>query len=346
MLAVPAMLQRDDPDPILGQSDAFLAALERVSRVAPLDKPVLVVGERGTGKELIAARLHFLSERWARPYLKFNCAALSEDLLEPELFGHVAGAFTGAARARVGRFEAAHGGTLFLDELASMSLRLQEKLLRVIEYGEFERLGSSETQRVDVRLVGAANVDLPALARQGRFREDLLDRLSFDVITLPPLRQRREDILLLAQAFAENMAKQLGREYFAGFAPAAERELLEHPWPGNVRELRNVVERAVYRLDSARQTVERIEVDPFASPFRPAAAAAPAPAVPAAESPSEAVALPADFESEVSGLERRLIAQALAQARYNQRRAAELLGLSYHQLRGLLRKYRDLQDPA
>ena len=160
---------RAAPDPIIGQADNFLAVLEQGSRVAPLAKPVLIIGERGSGKELIGARLHYLSERWARPYVKFNCAALNEELLESELFGHVAGAYTGAARARVGRFELANGGTLFLDELASMSMRLQEKLLRVVEYGEFERVGSSETIKIDVRLVGAANVDLPAAARAGRF---------------------------------------------------------------------------------------------------------------------------------------------------------------------------------
>ena len=158
---------RDDPDPILGQADAFLAVLERVSRVAPLSKPVLIIGERGTGKELIANRLHFLSERWQRPFIKFNCAALNEELLESELFGHVAGAYTGATRPRTGRFEMASGGSIFIDELSSMSMRLQEKLLRVIEYGEYERVGSSETLKTDVRLIGAANVDLPALALGG-----------------------------------------------------------------------------------------------------------------------------------------------------------------------------------
>lgn len=336
------MIPASDPDPILGQADNFLAVLERVSRVAPLSKPVLVVGERGSGKELIAARLHFLSERWQKPLVKFNCAALNEELLESELFGHVAGAFTGAARARVGRFELADGGTLFLDELAAMSLRLQEKLLRIIEYGEFQRLGSSETLRVDVRLVGAANVDLPALARQGRFREDLLDRLSFDVITVPPLRERREDILLLAQKFGENMAHELGREYFAGFSPTAQRQLLEYRWPGNVRELRNTVERAVYRTERARQVVEALELDPFASPYRPlpasdsVAASSPAAAV---RPVSAAPRLPADFEREVARFETGLLREALENARFNQRRAAELLGLSYHQFRGQLRKY-------
>ena len=344
------MALRDAPDPIIGQSDNFLAVLEKVSRVAPLSKPVLIIGERGSGKELIAARVHFLSERWQRPYVKFNCAALNEELLESELFGHVAGAYTGASRARIGRFELANGGTLFLDELASMSLRLQEKLLRVIEYGEFERLGSSETISVDVRLVGAANQDLPALAQVGRFREDLLDRLSFDVVTVPPLRERRDDILPIAQRFAENMAKELDREYFAGFSPAAERQLLAYDWPGNVRELRNVVERAVYRLESARRVVEQMEFDPFASPYRPksllpssqAGAIVPAAVVvkPAAEQPIDrAPNFPLDFESEVAEFETRLLKGALDAARYNQKKAAELLGLTYHQYRGQLRKY-------
>ncbi|WP_177188807.1 phage shock protein operon transcriptional activator [Solimonas aquatica] len=345
---------REAPDAILGESDNFLSVLEKVSRIAPLRKPVLIIGERGSGKELIAARVHYLSERWARPFVKFNCAALNQELLESELFGHVSGAFTGAARARTGRFELASGGSLFLDELASMSLQLQEKLLRVVEYGEFERVGSSETIKVDVRLIGAANVDLPALAQAGRFREDLLDRLSFDVITVPPLRERREDILLLAQKFAEGMARELGREYFAGFAPAAERALLAHEWPGNVRELRNVVERAVYRLENEKRVVEEIEFDPFRSPFRPRAALSPglagtgvsAPVLREAPPETPASKLPQNFENAVSEYEVSLLRQAMAEARYNQRKAAELLQLSYHQLRGLLRKYKLLDAEA
>jgi psp operon transcriptional activator len=340
------MLPNATPDPIIGQADNFLAVLERVSRVAPLSKPVLIIGERGSGKELIAARVHYLSERWAKPFVKFNCAALNEELLESELFGHVAGAFTSAARARVGRFELANGGTIFLDELAAMSMRLQEKLLRVVEYGEFERVGSSETLKVDVRLVGAANIDLPALARAGRFREDLLDRLSFDVITVPPLRERQDDIPLLAQKFAENMANELKREYFAGFSPAAEKQMLAYDWPGNVRELRNVVERAVYKLDNAKRTVEALEFDPFASPYRPRgpaplpSMATPEPAAPAAASTE----FPLQFEAEVERFETRLVREALAEARFNQKRAAELLSLTYHQFRGLLRKYKLLEE--
>ncbi|TVR92356.1 MAG: phage shock protein operon transcriptional activator, partial [Wenzhouxiangellaceae bacterium] len=191
-----------DEQPLIGESPAFLEVLDDVSRAAALERSVLVVGERGTGKELIAERLHFLSPRWDRPLVKLNCAAISEGLLESELFGHEAGAFTDASRPRQGRFEMANGGTLFLDELATTSMNVQEKILRVVEYGQFERLGSSQTREVDVRLIGAANVDLPTLAEQGRFRADLLDRLAFDVITLPPLRERREDILPLAEHFA------------------------------------------------------------------------------------------------------------------------------------------------
>ncbi len=341
------MLARSDPDPIIGQADNFLAALERVSRVAPLSKPVLIIGERGTGKELIASRVHFLSERWQRPYIKFNCAALNEELLESELFGHVAGAYTGAVRARVGRFELAHSGTLFLDEIASMSLRLQEKLLRVVEYGEFEKLGSSETVRTDVRLVGAANQDLPALAQHGRFREDLLDRLSFDVVTVPPLRERREDIPLLAQKFAQDMARELRHEYFAGFAPPAEQQMNEYDWPGNVRELRNVVERAVYRQESSKRPIERMEFDPFNSPYRPKAAQRAqelAVTTPAAPQVSALPAFPLDFAQAAGEYEVRLIRAALLDARYNQRRAAERLSLTYHQFRGLLRKYKLLDE--
>jgi len=227
-------------DRLLGESPSFLEVLDLVSQVAPLDKPVLIVGERGTGKELIAARLHYLSQRWDQEFLKMNCAAISESLLETELFGHDSGAFTGASRTHHGRFERADKGSLFLDELATTSVLVQEKLLRVIEYGEYERVGGSKTMETDVRLIAATNEDLPTLARNGRFREDLLDRLAFDVITLPPLRYRPEDILLLAEQFAVNMAIDLGREYFPGFSERARNVLKTYPWPGNIRELKNL----------------------------------------------------------------------------------------------------------
>jgi psp operon transcriptional activator len=319
--------------PIIGESPAFLGVLEDVSRAAALNRPVLIVGERGTGKEVIAERLHFLSPRWDQPLVKLNCAAISETLLESELFGHEAGAFTDASRQRAGRFERADGGTLFLDELASTSLTVQEKILRVIEYGQFERLGSTRTLEVDVRLVGASNVDLPELAAAGRFRADLLDRLAFDVITLPPLRERREDILPLAEHFAMRMSRELGRDLFAGFTRPVVDAMTAYPWPGNIRELKNVIERAVYRLPEAEAPVERIEFDPFESPWRPARpndrrAALPDPA-------KEAIDLRAWLDEQ----ERHLAEAALAAAGGHQGKAAQRLGLTYDQMRGILRKH-------
>jgi len=329
--------------PLVGQSPQFLSSLEQVSRAAPLDRSVLIVGERGVGKELAAARLHFLSPRWDKPYVTLNCAALSDALLESELFGHEAGAFTGAATRRIGRFERADGGTLFLDEIANASMRVQEQILRVIEYGEFERLGGTDTISIDVRVVGATNVDLPTLAGEGKFRADLLDRLAFDVITLPPLRERWEDIPILAQHFAERMTAELGGDRFPGFGMNAMGALMNHDWPGNVRELKNVVERAVYRAradsDGMRSTVDRVQIDPFESPWRPgsrddaeddAAAAGAAPSAPGR---------PCDFKALVGEYERALVEAALEAHDGHQGRAAEHLSLSYHQLRNLLRKH-------
>ncbi len=323
-----------DEDRLLGESPAFLRVLEEVSAVAPLEKPVLLVGERGTGKELIAARLHFLSNRWEGQFLKMNCAAISDSLLETELFGHEAGAFTGATKTHHGRFERAHGGSLFLDELATTSVLVQEKLLRIIEYGEFERVGGNRTLTCDVRLIAATNEDLPRLAAAGKFRHDLLDRLAFDVLTLPPLRERDSDILLLANHFAVGMASELEREYFPGFSARAQDALMTHPWPGNVRELKNVVERCVYRAEPDRE-VDHIIFDPFDSPFRPAARADP----PSQAASSAQGQLPLDLKQTVAQLEIELINRAMQQAKHNQRRAAELLQLTYHQFRGYLRKY-------
>src|SRR5690554_734504 len=256
-------------DNLIGQANSFLSVLEQVSQIAPLNKPVLIIGERGTGKELIAARLHYLSKRWEQSYITLNCAALSESLLESELFGHEVGAFTGAQKRHEGRFERADGGSLFLDELANTSTLVQEKLLRVIEYGEFERVGGQKTVRTNARLVAATNEDLPSLAAQGKFRADLLDRLAFDVITLPPLRERTEDILLLAEHFAIQMTRQLRLSCFAGFTSQAKQTLEEYHWPGNIRELKNVVERSVYRTNSDEVPVSHIILDPFDSPWRP-----------------------------------------------------------------------------
>jgi len=328
--------------PIIGEAPAFVEMLEQVSRAAPLSRPVLVIGDRGTGKELISSRLHYLSRRWDQPLVKLNCSALTESLLESELFGHEAGAFTGASKRHIGRFERANHGTLVLDELATIPMRMQEKILRVIEYGEFERVGGSDTIRVDVRIVGATNADLPALVEAGRFRADLLDRLAFDVINVPPLRHRREDIILLAEHFAINIVQELGREYFPGFTRTAIEELLSNTWPGNVRGLKNAVDRSVYRLSNPDQMVDRIIFNPFESAFqaRPKSRTVTEAAPTARETAAHpSTALPTNLKSEIAALETSLIDAAMRHSRYRQPRAAELLGLSYHQLRALLKKH-------
>ncbi len=328
----------------LGQSEAFLAFQECLSRVAPVDRPVLIIGERGTGKELAAARLHFLSRRWQEPFVALNCAALSSTLIESELFGYEQGAFTGAMRRRSGRFEAANGGTLFLDEIGNIPVEAQEKILRVVEYGTFERVGSTERVQVNVRIIGATNADLPALANQGRFKHDLLDRLSFEVLYLPPLRERQEDIALLANQFAARMAHELGRSEIPEFTEGAIDALERYSWPGNIRELKNVVERAVYRSDSPRIHESDIIFNPFDAVGRSACLSVggrpPAPgAAPRSNGRHDMDLRP--FNEAVAELEIGLLRRALEEARYNQKRAAELLDLSYHQFRGLYRKYQE-----
>jgi len=327
-------MRKPQDQQLIGESPAFLEVLEHVSRVAPLNRPVLVIGERGTGKELIAARIHFLSGRWDYPFIKMNCAALAESLLETELFGHEAGSFTGAAKRRLGRFELANQGSLFLDELSSTSSGVQEKILRVIEYGEFERVGGSETIRTNVRIIGATNEDLPGLAEKGEFRADLLDRLAFDVITLPPLRRRPGDIMTLAEHFAVKMAGELGRDLFNGFSEKARNALMDYDWPGNVRELKNVVERAVYAGHEEDQPISDIVFDPFESPWRPG--------YKQAREESESPDLPNepyDLKQCIQDEEVRRIKSALELCRFNQKKTAEFLGMTYHQLRGYLRKY-------
>lgn len=328
---------------MIGESANFLEMQEHISHVAPLNKPLLIVGERGTGKELVAARLHFLSRRWEQNFLKINCAAMSETLLEAQLFGHEAGAYTGATKLRKGYFERADAGTLFLDELANTAMAVQEKILRVIEYGEFERLGGNETLSVDVRIIAATNEDLPELARQNKFREDLLDRLAFDVITLPPLRERAEDILVLAEHFAVGMVKEIGGDYFAGFSDKVEKALSNYSWPGNIRELKNVIERAVYQ--NAEGHITELVFNPFDSPYRlnktPAAQALSAAGAADSEIAAQNLANSSsvDFKNQVQEFEIALLKMALEKSQFNQKQAAEFLDLSYHQLRGYLRKY-------
>ena len=344
------MLVMERANQFVGQSLAFLDAVERASRAAPLNRPVLVIGERGTGKELIAERLHHLSGRWAGPLVTMNCAALPENLIEAELFGHEAGSFTGAVKTRHGRFEEADGGTLFLDELATLSSPAQDRLLRAVEYGEVTRIGASKPIQVDVRIVAATNEHLPRLVDEGRFRADLLDRLSFEVVTLPPLHARKGDIPLLAEHFGRRMAVELDWSNWPGFSPRAMAELEAYPWPGNVRELRNVVERAVYRAEDPEREIDAIQFDPFQSPWvqsdsepvpvdgapRPQAIVQPA----NGEATTAFPATTDDLRGAVASYEKSLLEDALSRNRFNQRATATALGLSYDQLRHALKRHR------
>ncbi|MHA7879702.1 MAG: sigma 54-interacting transcriptional regulator [Saccharospirillum sp.] len=311
---------------LIGESPALSELLDHASRAAALNRPILVVGERGTGKEMIAQRLHFLSPRWQNAFLKVNCGALSDTLLDADLFGYEPGAFTGANRLHKGRFERAHEGTLFLDEIGNMSAQVQEKLLRVIEYGEFERLGGQSPLQVDVRIVAATHENLPELVAQGRFRADLLDRLSFDVLSVPPLRQRQGDIPVLAEHFAIAMSSELGWDWFPGFAGPAMHRLEQHPFYGNVRELKNVVERSVYRWAKPDKPIADVILDPFDTPWSQTHRA-------------KQEALPLQFHDVIARREVALLQQALDANGHHQGHAAESLGLSYHQLRNLLRKH-------
>ncbi|WP_105901931.1 phage shock protein operon transcriptional activator [Vibrio gangliei] len=339
---------------IIGQSAAFLAALDKTSQLAAIERPILIIGERGTGKELIAQRLHYLSKRWQYPLVSLNCSALNEGVIDSELFGHESGAFTGSKGQHKGRFERAENGTLFLDELATTPFSVQEKLLRVIEYGEYERVGGSKTLQSNVRVICATNANLPEMAAQGQFRADLLDRLAFDVIHLPPLRERHEDIPLLAEHYAIQMCQELGLPLFTGFSTRAEQALLDYPWPGNVRELKNVVERAVYRHGTKAGKITNIEFDPFKqSPMSESSRQTTTDkhinANPTQQSTSDNVTkiqlnqpsfgLPIEYKDWQQQQDIQLLKQSLKQAKYHQRNAAKLLGLSYHQFRGMLRKY-------
>ncbi|CAH0525714.1 phage shock protein operon transcriptional activator [Vibrio hippocampi] len=353
-------------DNLIGESPYFLSVLDKVSQLAPINRPVLVIGERGTGKELIAHRLHYLSTRWDQPLVSLNCSTLSEGLIDSELFGHESGSFTGAKGRHQGRFERAENGTLFLDELATTPLAVQEKLLRVIEYGQYERVGGSQTLEANVRLVCATNEDLPELAKQGLFRADLLDRLAFDVIHIPPLRHRQQDIALLAQHFAIKMCRELALPLFVGFAESAWQQMLEYPWPGNIRELKNVVERAIYLHGRNPDPIEHMILDPFKAPFdselmttnRHTESSHHVDSSHHTESdnPKDTIqthdtdanplnieftapAFPLNFKAWQQEQDIQLLKLALLETQYNQRETAKLLSLSYDQLRGMVRKY-------
>lgn len=331
------------PQRAIGSSAALAQALDQASALAAINRPILVLGERGTGKELIAERLHFLSPRWDQAFISLNCATISEDLMESELFGHEPGAFTGARQIHHGRFERADGGSLFLDELGAMSIRLQEKLLRVIEYGEFERLGGHKTLKVDVRVIAATNADLKTMASKGEFRADLLDRLAFDVIATPPLRDRLEDIEELADYFAMRMSIELSWNSFAGFSEAALTELKQHPWPGNIRELKNCIERSVFRQGESEEPLESIIIDPFPKHSEMTLVKDEIevdPVISNQQAPSDSlIRSELGFKDAINQLEKELLIEALKQHQQSQKRAATALGLSYGQIRGLMKKH-------
>jgi DNA-binding NtrC family response regulator len=296
---------------IIGNSPAIRAVLDVLLLAAPTDATVLIEGETGTGKELVAQALHRLSRRSKGPFVAVNCAALPETLLESELFGHVRGAFTGAVDARLGRFRQAHQGTLFLDEIGDMPLAVQASLLRVLQEGEVQPLGADKTQPVDVRVIAATNRDMAAQVAGGKFRTDLYYRLNVVPLMLPPLRERRLDIAPLAAHFARRKQRK--------FTPAALETLQRHPWPGNVRELENLVE----RLSVLRPSGD-LEVDELPA----------APAAPAASLPPEGV----NLYAVLGELEDRLIGEALDRAQGNRQQAARYLGLNRTTLVEKLRK--------
>jgi len=319
---------------VVGVSRSWKEILTQVSRVASSGTTVLITGESGTGKEVVAHLLHEGSPRARRPFVAINCAALPDQLLESELFGHERGAFTGATAAKIGRVEQAAGGTLFLDEIAEMTPLVQAKLLRVLQEREFQRLGGTRPMKADVRVIAATNRDLQAAMERGEFREDLFYRLNVFEIAIPPLRTRREDILPLAESFVEEIGRTMGRPA-AGISRDAREWILAHTWPGNVRELRNAIERAILLCDGGLITREHLP----AVVGRPAAARAAAAARHGrATTPRDAAGLPpggVDLEA----MEREFVEKALQQVRGNKTKAAQLLGLTRAQLYTRLEKY-------
>jgi len=315
---VGAQATRREP---IGASPGWRRVLELVEVAAPVDSSVLLLGESGTGKEEVAKLLHSRSSRSSAPFVRVNCAAIPVELFESEFFGHRRGAFTGAVSDRDGRFRVAHTGTLFLDEVDSLPLTAQAKVLRVLQDGEFERVGDSRPTRVDVRLICACNTDLRAAVEAGRFRADLYYRINVMPISIPPLRERREDVELLAQAFLDELAARFAKPV-ANIHPDAIQALLSYPWPGNVRELRNVVERGVLLTKGRQLTVDDL---PFG------------------DSPGlrEESAGSADLtlREQLVATERRLLEEALARTNGVRREAARLLGIDERNLAYYLRKH-------
>ena len=308
---------------LIGRSPAMLRILETVSQVAPSDATVLISGESGTGKEMIAGAVHYNSSRKNGPFVTINCAAITETLLESELFGHEKGAFTGAHRRKEGRFRQAHHGTLFLDEISETSLAMQVKLLRVLQERELTRVGGEEAVPVDVRIIAATNKDLRMAVQEGRFREDLFYRLNVVSLHMPPLRERPEDIALLAQHFLERFAGR-NRKTIRGFTPQAMDLLLRYPWPGNVRELMNAVERAVVLARS--EVLAEEDVSPLGE----------------AQGPSGAVEEKSEPDSggvSLEEMERAAILKTLGETGGNKSEAARRLGITRKTLHKRLKKY-------
>jgi len=322
------------------EDESSRALLARIARVAPSDATVLVYGETGTGKEIVARHVHALSRRHDRPFVAVNCGALSESLVESELFGHERGAFTGALGARAGWFEAAHGGSLFLDEIGDLPLAMQVKLLRILQEGEVVRLGSRSPIAVDVRLIAATNVRLEQAVSAGRFREDLFYRLNVATLSLSPLRERRSDILPLTAHFIETYAARLGMAERPQLSAAAEQALLEHGWPGNIRELENVIHHALLVCRGQRIEPEDLRLTVLSARVAPAPAPAPAPLQPSAAGVSLDAALGELFEQNLPDLhahiEERVIRAAYAYCNRNQVHTARLLGISRNVVRARL----------
>ncbi len=340
---------------VIGTSTAIREVARTTRQVAPARAAVLIVGETGTGKELVARAIHDLSPRQSGPYIRVNCGALTESLLESELFGHVKGSFTGAVDNRTGRFEAAHTGSIFLDEINSTSPKLQVKLLRVLQEGEFERVGDTRTNKVDTRIIAATNRDLLDEIDSGRFREDLYYRINVVPIYLPPLRERREDIPILVDFFLKRYSDQNRRDV-RRVSPEAMRRLREHDWPGNVRELQNYVERGVVLGDGPELTVEHLPPQLRGeAPPRPIRTRTSDPTALAAELVRQGLRSAGPqannlYDRIVGQVERELIEQVLTSCERVQIKAAARLGINRNTLHKKLAEFRidetDLPSPA
>lgn len=304
---------------IVGESPQVRAMVEQIRRLAEIPRPLLIIGERGTGKEMVARAIHFIGSSAAQNIITVNCAAFSDSLLESELFGHEKGAFTGADATRRGKFEQSNGGTLFLDEIGNMPLTFQQKILRVVEYGTYTRVGGTRELKSTARIIAATNCDVQQMIREGKFLADLYDRLAFETIEVPPLRNRTGDVEVLVRHFATHFEREVPAFRGKQISEAALRVLNNYTFPGNVRELKNVVERAVYRDTTSE--ISPADLGLPTNPVRP---------------PSQGT-----YQDQLDQFARELIENALRQSNNNQAEAARQLGLTYHQFRHYRKKYQD-----